>query len=703
MAEVVDVTAGDTGYRFAVDGTGRLRQLGFGPGVAATTSAPSVPLELYPLAHPAFDEEPRREPALRVTNASGVTTTRLVVVDVERTTHGTGRAEHAVHLVDEAEPLAVTLRFRTWDDEGVIEQWVEITNRQAGPVTLQEVAAAAPAFLAGDSWLTHFGGDWAAEWTTTDELLTLGTKVLESRGGIRPHLQRCPYFLLSPAGPSTEDAGLVVAGALAWGGDLRFAFERAANHQLRALCGHNHAAGGYVLAPGGTFSSPAMTWLWSTSGRGELSRRLHRWIRGHVVRDGHRRRATVLNNWEATGFAFDEHRLVGLMDAGAAVGAELFLLDDGWFGVEHPRDDDTAGLGDWTADDRKLPGGLDALTAAASERGLRFGLWVEPEMVNPRSSLYEQHPDWVVAQPGRRRREERHQLVLDILRPEVRQHVVGTIDGLLSDHPGISYLKWDANRMITEPGSTTLPADRQANLWVDGPRALRDVMQEVARRHPDVELMLCASGGGRIDLDTLRSFHELWLSDNTDPVTRVRMQYAASHFLPATAVAAHVTRWGDRPLPFTCAVALSGRFGFDLDLTALDPGELDVCRRAVELHRDVRDLVQQGDQWRLLSPADGDAAAVGFVDPTTGRAAVFCYQLGDGLPAELPLPLLDPGIAYEIRSTDLTADLPDPWRDAAPAHRGAGAAWPLREALTAWIAVFTPSGAVGQTLRRPSE
>ena len=691
--EVLDVTAAGAGYRFVLDERARLRQVGFGPAVADAPFESSVPLGLYPLAYPAFDEDPRRAPALRVTHASGVTSTRLRVDDVERTTDGSGRGQVAVHLLDETEPLTVTLRFRTHDADGVLEQWVEITNRQSAPIALHEVAAASPAFLAGDTWLTHFGGDWAAEWSTTEEPLTLGSKVLESRGGIRPHLQCCPYFLLSPAGRSTEDAGLVVAGALAWGGDLRFTFERTVNHQLRVRCGHNHASGDYVLDPGATFVSPRMVWAWSASGRGDLSRRLHRWIRADVARDGHRLRASVLNNWEATSFDFDEARLFGLMDAGAEVGAELFLLDDGWFGDQHPRDDDTAGLGDWQADRRKLPGGLGALTAGAATRGLRFGLWVEPEMVNPRSQLYEEHPDWVISQPGRHRREERHQLVLDILRPDVRRHVAATIEHLLSDHPGISYLKWDANRMITEPGSTALAADRQANLWVDGPRALREVMQEVRNGHPEVELMLCASGGGRIDLDTLSCFHEVWLSDNTDPLTRVAMQFAASHFLPANVVGAHVTRWGQRPLAFACAVALSGRFGFDLDLSSLDATDIATCRRAVEVHAEIRDLVQQGDLWRLVSPLDHDAASMAYVDPATGRAVLFCLQLdGARHPDAVALPFLDASTTYEVRTTDLATDLASAASLAGADGQAGSLAWPLHEPLTALLLLLDPAG-----------
>jgi alpha-galactosidase len=482
----------------------------------------------------------------------------------------------------------------------------------------------------------------------------------------------------------------VLAGALAWGGDLRLSFERAATGPLRALVGHNHTVGPYVLDPGSTFTSPRVAWAWSSSGRRRLSHRLHRWIREHVVRDGTRRRACVLNNWEATGFDFDERRLTELVEAGASIGAELFLLDDGWFGTAHPRDDDTTGLGDWETDARKLPRGLQPVIDAAVAAGLRFGLWVEPEMVNPRSALHDAHPDWVVGQPGRRARTERNQLVLDILRPEVRAHVTGTIDRLLADHRGISYLKWDANRMITEPGSSTLSADRQANLWVDSPLAAWEAMGAVADGHPDVELLLCASGGGRIDLGTLRHFHEVWLSDNTDPVTRVRMQFEASHFLPANVVGAHVTRWGERPLPFACAVALSGRFGFDIDLTGLDADELAVCRRAVELHREVGDLVQQGDVWRLVAPGQHDAAALAFVEPSSGRAVLFCYQLEGQGPTHVPLAFLDPARRYDVRTTDLTSDPAAGWPGDEPSP-GGDAAWPLAEPTTALVAVFDPA------------
>ena len=304
----------------------------------------------------------------------------------------------------------------------------------------------------------------------------------------------------------------------------------------------------------------------------------------------------------------------------------LFLLDDGWFGTEFPRDDDTQGLGDWAVDRRKFPDGLGPIIDHTLGRGLRFGLWVEPEMVNPRSVRYRDHPEWVVAAPGRDRREFRQQLVLDLCRPDVRAFVVEVIDGVLADHPGISYLKWDANRDVFD--LTHQAADRVHATW--------EVMAEVARRHPDVELMLCASGGGRSDLATLRWFHEVWTSDNTDPVDRLRIQWGAPHLPLPSAMAAHVTRWGGRPVAFGCAVAMAGRFGFDLDLTALTDDERTTCRRAVEGYAAIRDLVQHGDLYRLVSPIGSDRSALAYVDPTGERAVLFAWVIPPDLVAGEP-------------------------------------------------------------------
>ena len=298
-------------------------------------------------------------------------------------------------------------------------------------------------------------------------------------------------------------------------------------------------------------------------------------------------------------------------------------------------------------------------------------------MVNPDSTLYAEHPDWVVGQPTRPRREFRQQYVLDTLQPAVADFVLDVVDRTLAENPGISYLKWDANRPLTDPGSPALARDRQANYWVDHVRATWDLMAAVAERHPEQTLMLCASGGGRVDLGSLRWFHEVWLSDNTDPVDRVRMQWAASHFLPANVVAAHVTQAEDRPIAFGCAVAMSARFGFDVDFAGLTDEELAVCRRAVALYREVRPLVQQGDLWRLVPP--DERAALSYVSPDADAAVVFGFQLADGTAGtgQARYAWVDSrrSRTYEVTAVDLAAVGPDGSARAAE-RRGADGTWP---------------------------
>ncbi len=642
------IEAGQTGLVLAVGDDGRLHQVAFGPGMA--DRRPVLPVVLYPLAYPTFGEEPLREPALRVTQAHGELSTRLRFEGLSTDAHAAGQVVR-VNMVERVAPLSVSLCFRTWPAYHLLEQWIEVTNDADAEITLHRAAATAPAFAGTAPHLTHWGGGWAGEWTETTELLTAGTKTVASAGGTRPSLYRPPVVVVATDGPATETSGEVGVCSVEWGGDIRFDAETFLHGHVRLIAGHQGRGAERVLAPGERFVSPVARWVCSDAGIGPASRALHRFAREQVIRDGTEIRATVANTWEAIFFALDPAVLSTQVDRAADLGAELFLLDDGWFGTAYPRNDDTTGLGDWEVDRVKLPDGLGPIIDHTIERGLRFGLWVEPEMVNPKSALYEAHPDWVISEPGRERRQERNQLVLDVLQPEVRTFVVGVIDKVLQDHPRISYLKWDANRDITEPGSTSLAPHRQSHLAMDRVLATWDLMAEVARKHPTVELMLCASGGGRSDLGTLRWFHEVWTSDNTDPVDRVRIQWGASHLLPASVLAAHVTRWGNRPLAFGCAVAMSGRFGFDLDLTALTAEEWETCRSAAVTYADLRDLVQQGDLHRLVSPIGTTRGAVAYVSPDGERAVVFAFRLpgDDGTTPAFALPWLDGGKAYDAR------------------------------------------------------
>ncbi len=664
----IPIDAGGWGLTWAVDAHGVLRQVGL--GAAGHEAAVDVDPVWYPLACPTYGSGDPYVPApLRVTHHDGTLTTRLVVAAVRREALDDG--EHVVvELDDELMALHVELHARTHPASSVLEQWVEVHHDQDGPVRLHDYDSIAPLLLlAEDAELVHFGGSgWADEWRWNNDRVPTGTTSLNSLGGLQPHLQRSPVALLSPNGPASESAGDVLGLSVAWGGntridlDVRPSATPDAPRSVRLRAGANPYGAEYVLDPGARFVTPTIAWTWSDRGRGEVTRRFHDWTRARVLRDPERLRPIVANNWEATFFAFDEARIVSLIDQAAELGVDLFLLDDGWFGTTHPRNDDTTSLGDWDADPAKLPDGLAPLARAAATAGIRFGIWVEPEMVNRVSELYEQHPEWVL-RDRREPREHRNQLVLDTLRPEVREFAAEVVDRALAHDPGISFVKWDANRPITDPGSATLGADRQSNVWVDHVRATWELMAEVASRHPDVELMLCASGGGRTDHGTMRWFHEFWTSDNTDPVTRVRMQWACAHVFPAAAMAAHVTRWGERPIDFACAVALSGRFGFDLDLESLSADELAVCRRAVEVARRTQDLVQQGPLVRLVSPVEGpdrSRAAWAHLSDDRRRAVVFAYQLEDAATEAPRLRLVDlePAQTYRVRWTDLGSDDP---------------------------------------------
>jgi alpha-galactosidase len=569
------------------------------------------------------------EPALQVVHADGNTSTALIFEGLTCTNDDAGRELTQIKLHDPAYPLEVTLNFRVDPERDVIEQWTEIIHHESGAVTLERMASSALLLPPANVYLTHFFGDWAKEMLSPiTEQITPGTKVLDSKIGVRADQFRNPSFVLSLDGPPVENSGRVLAGSLEWSGSFQCAFDDN-GQSVRALCGVNPFASAYHLPAGEIFTTPKMIWVWSANGLGEMSRKLHSWARDFGMRDGHKTRAVLLNNWEATGFDFDFNRIVGLYDPAKALGVELFLLDDGWFGNKYPRVNDHAGLGDWQPNRSRLPDGLAPLAAEAVKRGLRFGIWMEPEMVNPKSELFEQHPDWVIAQPKRELELQRNQLVLDLTRPEVQAFEWQSIQNILGV-PNISYAKWDCNRYLTQPGSAFLAPDRQSHLWIDYTTALYALMDKTAKKFPDTELMLCSGGGGRVDYGALKYFHEFWPSDNTDPVARVPMQWDYSYFFPSLAIASLVTRSGDRPMHFACSVAMSARFGMDLDLNKLSAQDKIICAGAISTYKKIREVTLPGDLYRLEDPHNHFRGALDFVSPDRARAVVFVFQLKDG-------------------------------------------------------------------------
>ena len=639
---------------FRVGDDGRLYQEAIGGG-SGSDGKLLRSSEAYPQAGDGYIWDP----ALQIVHADGNTSTALQYDSLTRSHDDTGRELVRVQLHDPAYPLEVALCFRVDADRDVIEQWTEITHHESAPIILEHMASSALLFST-NVCLTHFFGDWAKEMLAPiTEPITPGTKILDSKIGVRADQFNNPSFVLSLDGPPQENSGRVLAGSLEWSGSFQCAFDDNAEG-IRAVCGVNPFASEYHLNPGETFTTPKMIWAWSANGLGDMSRKLHRWARDYGMRDGHKTRSVLLNNWEATGFDFDFNRIVGLYDPAKALGVELFLLDDGWFGNKYPRVNDHAGLGDWQPNKSRLPDGLAPLATEAVKRGLRFGIWMEPEMVNPKSELFEQHPDWVIAQPKRALELQRNQMVLDLTRPEVQAFEWQSIQNILSV-PDISFAKWDCNRYLTQPGSAYLAPDRQSELWIDYVNALYALMDKTAKTFPDTELMLCSGGGGRVDYGALKYFQEFWPSDNTDPTMRVPMQWDYSYFFPLMAMSSHVTHWGNRPMHFACSVAMSARFGMDLDLNKLSEQDKAVCAGAIQAYKEIRDVTALGDLYRVEDPHTGYRGVINFVSPDQARAAVFTFQLQDGAPQPVHPEGLDPAKKYTIHELN-----PAPGRAAIP-------------------------------------
>lgn len=639
IRETIPLRTKDFTIVFAVGSDGRLYQRPVGSVENGKTQRGD---EAYPQAGDGY----YWEPGLAATHADGNTSTKLIFQGVQKT-HDDRSELVRFALKDPAYPFEATLCFRLHHKLDVIEQWAEIQHQEPAAVALERMASSALLLPGTNVSLTHFYGDWANEMNPVSELLTPGLKIIDSKIGTRAHRFASPSFMLSLDGPVRERTGRVLAGSLGWSGSFQCAFDSQGG-RIRALCGVNPFASTYYLEPGKKFVTPVMIWAWSSHGAGEMSRKLHAWARDCGLRDGQSPRSVLLNNWEATKFDFDFNRIAGLFPRARNMGVELFLLDDGWFGNKYPRVNDKGGLGDWEPNRERFADGLAPLAQAAKTNGLEFGIWIEPEMVNVRSELFERHPDWVIRQPGREMELQRNQLVLDLTRPAVRDFEWSVIHDALAV-PGISYSKWDCNRYWTQPGSPWLPKNRQSHLWIDYVNELYALMAHTAAEFPRTELMLCSGGGGRVDYGALQYFHEFWPSDNTDPVRRVTMQWNYSYFFPALSIASHVTHMGQRPMHFACAVAMSGRYGMDLDLARLSAEETAICASAIKDYKTIREVVHLGDLYRLESPHEGPRAALNYVRQDQSRAVLFVFQLLGSEPKPVRPEGLDPSRRYRVR------------------------------------------------------
>lgn len=573
-------------------------------------------------AYPVMGTEDYFEPAFEIRHADGNPTSVFKYVS-----HKQEGNETSIVLRDELYPVTLTLHYQTYPEEGIIRQWTEISHEEKGRVELGRYASAMLYFEQDSYWLTQFTSEWAREMKMQSQQLTTGRKVLDSRLGTRSALFTPPFFMVGLNAPAEEEHGTVLMGTLAWTGNVRFTFEVAPCRQLRVISGINPDASRYTLKKGETFCTPDFIYTLSHKGTGDGSRRLQQWMMAHQLYKGNDDRLTLLNNWENTYFRFDEEKLNSLYGEAKDLGVDLFLLDDGWFANKYPRNNDRQGLGDWQVMEKKLPHGLPFTIRQCEEKGLGFGIWIEPEMVNPKSELAEKHPDWVIHLPGREPYYSRHQMVLDLSNPKVQDFVYGVVDNLMTENPTIKYMKWDCNSPLTNIYSAYEKAE-QGNLYVDYTRGLYKVLDRIQQRYPDLTMMLCSSGGGRCDVGALRYFTEFWCSDNTDPIERLFIQWGFSHFMPAKAMCAHVTDWNRRAsIKFRTDVAFPCKLGFDINLAKLSDAEQDYCRQALKEWKRLKPVIFSPMIYRLVSPYDEEHCALQRVNDDKSHSIVFAYDI----------------------------------------------------------------------------
>jgi len=595
------------------------------------------------------------EPAISVTHTDGNPSLELLFVADKTEKTDDNVSTTIISLKDPVYPFEVLLHITAYHKEDIFKSWTEIKHQEKGAVMLYNFASAMLHFDAHKYWLTNFHGDWAEEMKMKEIELTSGIKILDTKLGTRADMYQAPFFFVSLDEPATETHGSMIAGTLAWTGNFRFAFEVDERNSLRVITGMNTYSSQYKLLPGQTFETPAFIFTYSDNGKGTASRNFHRWGATYGVLDGNVPRNVLLNNWETTGFDFNEQKLEGLFDDTRKLGADLFLLDDGWFANKYPRNDDHTGLGDWQENKTKLPDGIGHLVKTATGKNIKFGIWVEPEMVNPKSELYEKHPDWILKLPNRDEDYYRNQLVLDLVNPKVQDFVFGVLDNMLTANPGIAYIKWDCNRMITNGYSPYLK-DNQSALYIEYTRSLYLVLKRLRTKYPHLPIMLCSGGGGRVDYGALPYFTEFWPSDDTDAFERVFIQWGYSYFFPSFTVANHVTSWGKQSLKFRTDVAMMGRLGYDINLDKFSDAEWKFSEQAVINYKHLYPVISRGDLYRLISPYNENRAVLMYVDSAQTKAVLFSYNLHTRYGEDFePVKLqgLNPSVKYKLNEVNV--------------------------------------------------
>ena len=585
-------------------------------------------------------------PALQVQHTDGDQNLELQVTGYEKKDESRA-VIHVFTMQDKLMPVTVKLFYKAYKHVDVIETWTEIQHQEKKAITLQRYDSGHLTLRQGDVWVTHLHGNWGAEAEPTMEPLKQGVKTIRNSDGTRNSHLDAPELMLSLDGHPQELAGRTIGLVLCWSGNFELRMNTISRREHHIYAGIDPTAGHYILEPKDVFETPHLAMAYSAEGMSGVSRIFHNWARKEgMFHRGMQTGDILLNSWEGIYLDITEEKIIKMMDDIAAFGGELFVMDDGWFGDKYPRKVDNSSLGDWVVDKQKLPNGIKALTNAARERNLKFGIWIEPEMTNTVSELYEQHPDWVLQRPGRDLRKGRGgtQVVLDMTNPKVQDFVFKVVDDLMTQYPEIAYIKWDANASIENYGSTYLPRAKQGNIYVDYHLGLIKTLKRIREKYPDLVIQDCASGGGRANYGLLPYFDEFWVSDNTDALQRVYIQWGTSMFFPANAMAQHINHvpyWntGKRiiPVKFRCDVAMSGRLGIELQPKDMTEEERQQCTTCFADYKQLRQVVQTGNLYRLLSPYDRKGvASLMYTNDSRSQAVLFVYKIENFLDQPLP-------------------------------------------------------------------
>lgn len=630
-------------------------------------------LDTLPQEFPGYGTSDYRSPAYQVRLANGTTIAEFKVIG-HRIVAGKSALEGLpavyaeredeaetleIELTDAAAKLKLIASYTVFRDSDAIARSVRLVNEGQEPVRVQRLLSASVDLPHSRFEAVHLWGTWARERHVARRALMPGVQAIESRRGSSSH-QHNPFLaLVSPE--ANEDHGDVYAMNLVYSGSFLAQAEVDQFLSTRLSIGLNPFDFEWLLESGESLQSPEAVLVYSPEGLGGMSRTFHKLYRTRLCRGAFRdkERPILINNWEATYFDFDSEKIMKIVRAAKELGLELFVLDDGWFGK---RNDDKRSLGDWFVNEEKLPEGLDGLAKQVNEQGLSFGLWVEPEMISPDSDLYRAHPDWCLHVPDHRRTLARTQLILDFSRQDVRDYIVERLTAVFSGAP-ISYVKWDMNRNMTEIGSAQLPPERQRETAHRYMLGLYEVLEKITSAFPNILFESCSGGGGRFDAGMLYYMPQTWTSDDTDAIERLKIQYGTSLVYPTSSMGSHVSAVPNHQVHRITSlttrghVAMSGNFGYELDLSKLADEEKAEVARQVEEYKEIRGLVQQGDFYRLLSPFEGNETAWQFVSANKSEAyAIYVRALAipNGPLVRLRLKGLDPNKNYKLRGTDRT-------------------------------------------------